>query len=52
METLGEVGTNTVVPIPDPELYIMVNGVPTKGKVVWQSLVDINVVKLWLNLKR
>ena len=23
----------------------MVNGVPTKGKVVWQSLVDINVVK-------
>ena len=45
METLGEVGTTTVVPIPDPELYIMVNGVPTKGKVVWQSFVDINVVK-------
>ena len=45
METLGEVGTDTAVPIPDTELYIMVNGVPTKGKVVWQSLVDINVVK-------
>ena len=45
METLGEVGTTTVVPIPDPELYIMVNGVPTKGKVVWQTFVDINVVK-------
>ena len=46
METLGEVGTDTAVPVPDPELYIMVNDVPTKeGKVVWQSLVDINVVK-------
>ena len=45
METLGEVGTTTIVPIPDPELYIMVNGVPTKGKVVWQTLVDINAVK-------
>ena len=45
METLGEVGTTTIVPIPDPELYIMVNGVPTKGKVVWRSLVDINAVK-------
>ena len=45
METLGEVGITTIVPIPDPELYIMVNGIPTKGKVVWRSLVDINLVK-------
>ena len=46
METLSEVGSTTIVPIPDPELYIMVNGVPTKGMVVWRSLVDINVVKV------
>ena len=51
METLGEVGSTTIVPIPDPELYIMVNGVPTKGKVVWRSLVDINVKAAFVKLK-
>ena len=31
--------------LPDPELYIIVNGRPTKSKVVWRSLVDVNRVK-------
>ena len=31
--------------LPDPELYIIVNGRPTKGKVVWRTLVDVNRVK-------
>ena len=31
--------------LPNPELYIIVNGRPTKSKVVWRSLVDVNRVK-------
>ncbi len=31
--------------LPDPELYIIFNGKPTKNKVVWQKLVDVNRVK-------
>ena len=31
--------------LPDPELYIIVNGKPTKTKVVWCTLVDVNHVK-------
>ena len=27
------------------ELYVIVNGKPTKTKVVWRSLVDINEIK-------
>ena len=29
----------------DPELYILLDGRPTKDKVVWQSLVDVNDIK-------
>ena len=28
--------------MPNPELCIIVNGRPTKGKVMWRSLVDVN----------
>ena len=31
--------------LPDPELYIVLDGQPTKNKVVWQSLVDVNDIK-------
>ena len=27
--------------LPDPELYIIVNGKPTKSKIVWYSLVNV-----------
>jgi hypothetical protein len=27
--------------LPDPELYIIVNGRPTKSNVVWRNLVDV-----------
>ena len=27
--------------LPDPELYIIINGSPTKDKVIWQSLLDV-----------
>ena len=36
---------DTMSILPDPELYIMVNGRPTKDKIVWQGLVDIDNVK-------
>ena len=29
----------------DTELYIILNGVPTKKKVIWRSLIDINNLK-------
>ena len=31
--------------LPDPELYIMVNGHPSKNRVVWRDLVDVNEVQ-------
>ena len=31
--------------MPDPQLFIIVNGVPTKNKIVWQTLVDVNAIK-------
>ena len=43
LETLDQVMHDDS--LPDPELYIIVNGRPTKSKVVWCSLVDVNKVK-------
>ena len=31
--------------LPEPELYILQDGQPTKDKVVWQSLVDVSDIK-------
>ena len=31
--------------LPDPELYIIVDGRPTKDKVVWQGIADVNNVR-------
>ena len=44
IETLNKVQQHTSV-LPDPELYIIVNGRPTKSNVVWHSLVDVNHLK-------
>ena len=43
LQTLEEVGENTT--LASPELYIIVNGRPTKSKVVWRTLVDVNHIK-------
>jgi len=47
LATLDEVGQSGSAKsaLPNPELYILVNGKPTKQKVVWRSLVDVNQVK-------
>ena len=56
LETLGDVNPGNYslsqrgdidphVPLPDPELYIMVNGIPSEKKVIWRSIVDVNTVK-------
>ena len=37
--------------LPDPELYTIVDGRPTKDKVVWQSLVDIDIRRAVEKLK-
>ena len=46
LATLDEVGQSGSAKsaLPNPELYIIVNGKPTK-QVVWCSLVDVNQVK-------
>ena len=32
--------------LPEPELYIILNGEPTKQQVVWHSLVNVDLVKI------
>uniref|UniRef100_A0A1X7VIH2 Uncharacterized protein n=1 Tax=Amphimedon queenslandica TaxID=400682 RepID=A0A1X7VIH2_AMPQE len=44
METLNEVGIDSNH-LPNPELYIIINGQPTKSNNVWRSLVDVNKIK-------
>ena len=43
LDTFDEVDNN--VSLASPELYIIVIGKPTKTKVVWHSLVDVNEIK-------
>ena len=47
LETLGPVKnpSNKKTSLPDPELYIIVNGKLTTSKVVWHSLVIVDHVK-------
>ena len=45
LETLDEVRDSSKVALPNPELYVIVNGKPTKGKVVWRNLVNVNQIK-------
>ena len=44
MATLDEAGIDSPN-FPKPELYIIVNGQPTKSNTIWQTLVDVNWVK-------
>ena len=37
----ADIEASKTVSLPDPELFIIVNGVPTKKKVIWRTLVDI-----------
>ena len=39
--TLADIEASKTVSLPDPELFIIVNGVATKKKVIWRTLVDI-----------
>ena len=47
LDTLDQVKnhSNEESSLPDPELYIIVNGKPTTSKVVWRSLVNVDHVK-------
>ena len=45
LETLNEVRDSSKVALPNPELYVIVNGKPTKGNVVWRNLVNVNQIK-------
>ena len=43
VETVDEVIVSKV--LPEPELYIIINGSPTKNNVLWQDLVDVEDLK-------
>ena len=47
LETLDQVEShnNGASSLPNPELYIIVNGKPTTSKVVWRSLVNVDNVE-------
>ena len=49
LQTIDEVHNNKsgegLAGLPDPELYIIVNGKPSKNKILWQSVVNVEHVK-------
>ena len=47
LETLDEVQptSNVKTALPNPELFIIVNGKSTKSNTVWRTLGDVNAVK-------
>ena len=49
LETLEEVNGDDQCPLPSPELYIMVNGKPSKEKVVWRTIVNVDAAKAAIN---
>ena len=49
LEKVNECDEEHEVPLASPELYIIVNCKPTKNKVVWHSLVDVDKIKVALN---
>lgn len=42
---VNNISHDHLVDLPDPELYIIVDGQPTKDKIVWQTLVDVDKIK-------
>ena len=48
LQTIDEVHNKSgegLAGLPDPELYIIVNGKPSKNKILWQSVVNVEHVK-------
>ena len=45
LETLAKVQEGGTVALPHPQLYVTVNSVLTKGKVMWQTLLDVKRIK-------
>ena len=53
LETLKEVTGPDQCPLPSSELYIMVHGEPSKEKVIWRTIVNVDAVKAAVrNLKQ
>ena len=45
LKTIDNVENDTTIELPNPELYIIVSGKPSKNKILWQSLVNIAQIK-------
>ena len=45
LKTIDNIENDTTKELPDPELYIIVSGKPSKNKILWQSLVNVAQVK-------
>ena len=50
VETVDEVIASKV--LPEPELYIIINGKPTKNNVLWRDLVDVEDLKAAIEFSR
>ena len=49
LETINDINIDKSENLPSPELYSMINGKPAKNKVIWQSIVNVNIVKAAVN---
>ena len=45
LQTIEDVESNASVGLPDPEIYVLVSGKPSKNKLLWQSLVNVGHVR-------
>ena len=45
LQTIEAVESNASVGLPDPEIYVLVSGKPSKNKLLWQSLVNVGHVR-------
>ena len=45
MQTMDSSSSGDKCALPDPELYIIVNGKPTNKQIIWRSLVNVSDVK-------
>ena len=45
LQTIEDVESNASVGLPDPEIYVLVSGKPSKNKLLWQSLVNVGHIR-------
>ena len=49
VSTIDQINNSDKTVLPDPELHIIVNGKPTKGKIMWRTLLSVDNIKAAIN---